>query len=147
MLQIGNGGTSGQIGTGTITDNASLVFNRSNSYTVTAAINGTGTVTHDGSGTTTLTANNGYAGGTTVNAGTLGIGNGGGSGAVGSGGLLIDTNGAVVLDRSGTYTFSNNVTGTGDFTLAGTSATSTLSGDWSAFAGTITIESAQALAE
>jgi autotransporter-associated beta strand protein len=54
-LQIGNGGTSGALGTGDILSSGALVFNRSNAYTVPGAISGTGSLTNLGTGTLTLT--------------------------------------------------------------------------------------------
>ena len=51
-LQIGNGGTTGIIGptATTVTDNAALVFNRSDTVTIDNVISGTGTVAQNGSG-------------------------------------------------------------------------------------------------
>jgi len=69
-LQLGNGGTSGSI-LGNVTDNGMLVFNRSDSVTFPGLISGTGLVNQIGSGTTTLTGNNSYSGGTNVTNGTL----------------------------------------------------------------------------
>ena len=61
-LQIGNGGTSGSLGSGAVTDNDTLVFNRSDSITVNNLISGTGNLTQAGSGTLTLTALNTFSG-------------------------------------------------------------------------------------
>uniref|UniRef100_UPI0013DA6871 autotransporter-associated beta strand repeat-containing protein n=1 Tax=Serratia marcescens TaxID=615 RepID=UPI0013DA6871 len=57
-----------------------LAFNRSDAYTFAGLIAGTGSLTQAGSGTTILTTNNTYQGGTTINAGTLQLGNGGATG-------------------------------------------------------------------
>jgi autotransporter-associated beta strand protein len=62
------------LGTGTITNNGVLVFKRADAMSINDAIDGTGLVKQEGAGTLTLTANNSYAGGTEVNAGTLAIG-------------------------------------------------------------------------
>jgi autotransporter-associated beta strand protein len=70
-LQIGNGGTAGTLGAGNVTNDSSLIFNRSDAVSVTNIIGGTGNVTKNGAGTTTLTANNSYTGNTTVNDGQL----------------------------------------------------------------------------
>jgi autotransporter-associated beta strand protein len=70
-LQIGNAGSTGSLGTGSVTNDAALIFNRNNSMTVSNSISGTGSVTQLGSGTTTLTASSSYSGGTFINAGTL----------------------------------------------------------------------------
>jgi autotransporter-associated beta strand protein len=77
VLQIGNGGTTGALSTSSvITNNGSVVFNRSVATTQgthfgSAAITGTGSLTQAGTGTTTLNVANTYSGDTTVHAGTL----------------------------------------------------------------------------
>jgi autotransporter-associated beta strand protein len=68
-LQIGNGGTTGAV-TGTITDNGTLAYNRSDAVTIATAITGTGGLTQAGSGILTITAAQTYPGATTINAGT-----------------------------------------------------------------------------
>ena len=86
-LQLGNGTTTGALSTtGAITDNGTLAFNHTNAVTqgtdfTAAAITGNGSLTQAGSGTLTLNAINTYTGGTTVNAGTLSLNAGGGTGA------------------------------------------------------------------
>ena len=49
-LQIGEGGTSGTLGTNNVANNGILVFNRSNASTNNALISGTGSLTKLGSG-------------------------------------------------------------------------------------------------
>jgi autotransporter-associated beta strand protein len=74
-LQVGNGGTTGNIGTGNIQNHSALIFNRADNITVSNSIGGTGNLTKSGAGTLTLTGlGNTYAGGTFVTAGRL-IGN------------------------------------------------------------------------
>ena len=75
-LQIGNGGTSGSIASGTVTDNATLAFNRSGTATYATAVGGTGNLTQLGPGTLVLTGSSTYGGATTISAGTLQIGTG-----------------------------------------------------------------------
>lgn len=70
-LQIGNGGSSGTLGTGAVTDNGTLAFNRSDTLTVTNPISGTGIVIQKGTGTTALTGANTFTAGTIVSNGTL----------------------------------------------------------------------------
>ena len=70
-LQVGNGGTSGSIGTGAATDNSVLVFDRSDNLTFGGAISGTGSLVQSGTGILTLTGTNSIAGATTVSNGTL----------------------------------------------------------------------------
>lgn len=86
-LQIGNGGTTGSLATGSaITDNGALIFNRSNTVTqgtdFANVISGSGTVTQNGTGKLTLASNNTFTGGVTLNAGTLGTYEGTSLGAI-----------------------------------------------------------------
>ena len=69
-MQLGAGGTTGSI-VGNVSNNGALAFNRSDTYTYGGTISGTGSATQQGNGTTILTANNTYTGGTTVDAGSL----------------------------------------------------------------------------
>ncbi|WP_395746032.1 autotransporter-associated beta strand repeat-containing protein [Prosthecobacter sp.] len=125
VLQVGNGGASGTLGTGSVTDNAGLTFNRSDSITVSNAISGTGTLTQAGTGTTILTGSNSYSGTTTISGGTLQIGNGGTTGSLGSG--SITNNGTLIINRSNAITISGVMSGTGALIQNGT-GTTTLSG-------------------
>ena len=71
-LQLGNGGTTGSI-IGNVTNNGTLSFNRSNTYTYAGVISGTGAVNQIGDGTTVLTGTNTYIGGTTISRGVLSV--------------------------------------------------------------------------
>ena len=112
-LQIGAGGTSGSI-TGDITNDASLVFNRSNDLTFGGSIIGSGSLTQAGSGTLTLTGASTYSGGTTVGNGTLRLGNGGSI----TGDVL--DNGTLAFDQSVDATFAGAISGNGKLVQAGT---------------------------
>ena len=70
-LVVGNGGTSGSIGTGDVTDNSVLVFDRLDNLTFGGAISGTGSLVQSGTGILTLTGTNTISGATTVSNGTL----------------------------------------------------------------------------
>lgn len=72
-LQIGDGGGTGTPGTATITNNATLVFNRTNDLTVANLITGSGTLTKLGAGILTLTSANAFTGNVTNNALNAGI--------------------------------------------------------------------------
>lgn len=80
-LQLGKGGTSGSI-VGDVQDGGTLIFNRSDTVTFNGVISDwtnttpdpIGSVQHNGTGTTVLTAVNTYNGTTMVNAGTLIVG-------------------------------------------------------------------------
>ena len=71
-LQVGNGGTSGNIGSGGVTVEGTLVFNRSDTVTIGAVIGGAGSVVKLGSGTLLLNGVNTYTGSTTVSNGIFG---------------------------------------------------------------------------
>jgi fibronectin-binding autotransporter adhesin len=75
ILQLGNGGIGGAIASANIVDNGQLVANRSDDFTISGTISGSGRFVQNGSGKTTLTAANTYTGTTTVNAGTLLVAN------------------------------------------------------------------------
>ncbi|MFO0945582.1 MAG: autotransporter-associated beta strand repeat-containing protein [Planctomycetota bacterium] len=61
---------------GSITNNASVIFNQSANGTYSGAISGSGTVTKQGTSTITFSGTNTYTGDTTVSAGTLALSNG-----------------------------------------------------------------------
>ena len=99
-LQIGAGGVTGSIdGTAGVTDNATLTFNRSGTYTFGPTISGSGNVTTLGPGVLTLTASNTYSGATTISGGTLQVGNGGTTGSIDSTSGVTD-NAALAFNRS-----------------------------------------------
>jgi autotransporter-associated beta strand protein len=70
-LQVGNGTTTGSIGSGAVTDNSLLVWNRSDAVSFGRVISGAGSFVKTGAGVLTLTAVNTYSGYTTVSNGTL----------------------------------------------------------------------------
>ncbi|WP_089963624.1 YDG domain-containing protein [Limnohabitans sp. 2KL-3] len=126
ILQVGNGGTSGTLGTGAVVNNTHLVFNRSNALLVSGAISGTGTLTQMGSGTSTLAADNTYAGTTTVSGGTLQVGNGGSTGTLGAGDVTLSNNATLSYVRSASTTIANTISGAGNVSANITGATSDL---------------------
>jgi autotransporter-associated beta strand protein len=72
-LRVGNGGSGGSLGSGSVINNSLLVFDRSDALTVANAISGTGTLIQQGAGTTTLASANTFAGSTRAAAGTLAL--------------------------------------------------------------------------
>ncbi|MFT9070627.1 MAG: autotransporter domain-containing protein [Acetobacter orientalis] len=104
-LQLGNGGTGGRISTSSaIHNNGALVVDHSDAVALTQGIDGTGSLTQQGQGTTTLSAANSYTGATTITAGTLAL-SGDGSIATSSG---VHDNG--VFDVSGTSSATPSIT-------------------------------------
>jgi fibronectin-binding autotransporter adhesin len=121
-LQIGAGGPSGAIGNGTISTatGTSIDFNRTGTLLVPGAINGPAPVTLDGSGTVILANNNGYTGGTTINAGTLQVGNGGGSGSLFVNGPIAN-NSLLVFNTAGSFSYqaAGLISGSGNVSFTG----------------------------
>ncbi len=71
-LQIGNANTSGTLGSGSVTNNSTLVFNRTDGIGVANDIHGSGTLRLDGTGSITPTStNNDYTGSTVINSGVF----------------------------------------------------------------------------
>ena len=126
-VRIGNGGTTGSYSGSTALSDAAaqLVFDRSDAYMHGGAISGSGGVTKLSAGTTTLTANSSYTGGTTVSAGSLVVdgsissattvqngGTLGGSGSVAS--VTVQNGGTIAPGNSpGTLTLTNGLTWSG----------------------------------
>ena len=139
-LQLGDGSTSGSI-VGSVVDNGSLVFDRTDTVTFPGLISGTGSAAQIGPGTTILTADNTYTGGTTISLGTLQLGNGGATGSIL--GDVID-NGTLAFDRSDTVTFPGLISGAGGVTQIGSGTTvltaeNTYSGPTNITAGTLAV--------
>ena len=109
-LQIGNGGATGALGAGAVTNNGTLVFNRSGTVNVGQSITGSGAVKQEGSGIVTLAGANNYLGATTISAGTLTLGR---NGALPTG-SAVSIRGATL--HAGTYI---NSAGTLGVTLGG----------------------------
>ena len=70
-IQVGNNSAGANIGTGTITDNASLFFSNTDTITVNAVITGSGLVRTLSTGTLILGGTNNYSGGTQFTGGTI----------------------------------------------------------------------------
>ncbi|CAM1000321.1 Autotransporter-associated beta strand repeat-containing protein [Rhodanobacter sp. Root179] len=135
ILQVGDGGTSGSLGSGAVTNNGTLVFDRSDDVGVAGAISGSGALVKDGAGVLTLTGANSYAGGTTIRAGILQVGDGGTGGSLGSGAVTND--GTLVFDRSDAVGFAGVISGSGALVKDGAGAL-TLTGA-NSYAGGTTI--------
>lgn len=129
-LQVGNGGTTGSLGTGGVTNLGRLVFNRSNALTVANVVSSFGELVKEGSGTTTLTGANTYTGATTINAGTL---------ALNATGTIARSSGVA---NNGTFTTAaaktiDSMTGTGNTVLGGTLTIGDASNTSSVYGGVI----------
>ncbi|TCV96394.1 outer membrane autotransporter protein [Luteibacter rhizovicinus] len=125
-LHLGDGGTSGSIvGDVVLASGTTLRTDRADASLLPGTVSGAGALEQIGAGTTVLAGNNTYTGGTTIDAGTLQLGNGGSTGSV-----LGDVanSGTLAFNRADDVTFSNAVSGTGRLTQLGL-GTLNLSGD------------------
>jgi autotransporter-associated beta strand protein len=114
-LQIGAGGASGTPGAGPITDYGTLAVNRSDTYSLSTSISGTGGIVQLGPGTTVLAVSNSYTGVTTIRGGAL---RPVAAGALPATGSLTLAGG--VLESNGTFT--RNVSSSGANTVAWSAA-------------------------
>jgi len=164
VLQIGNNTLTGRLGTGPVTNNASLVYNRNYAATVANTISGTGGFSKLGGNSLTLGGTNTFSGDTIINGGTLiaaVLADRGLASNIGAGGLITIGSGAALqysgsgasIDReinltggtgiinvtnvTSTLTISGSITNSGALTKTGT-GTLTLSGA-NTYSGTTTV--------
>jgi autotransporter-associated beta strand protein len=110
-LVLTNGGSIQQgIASVGIQDNATLVFNRTDTSTFANWIAGAGQLVKQGSGSVTLSTTNNYTGGTIVSNGTLSLGVGASSGVNGtvSGTITIMTNATVLTPVQDSFGYGGN---------------------------------------
>ena len=113
VLQLGNGGTAGTLGSAAIINAASLTFNHSDNITFPNAISGDGALVKQAADTVTLNGIGPGSGAITVNSGTL------------------------ALAPAGTITRSGSVTGSGAFGMAGAGTVILTSGTVTYGGGTV----------
>jgi fibronectin-binding autotransporter adhesin len=138
-VQVGDGGTTGALGSGNVVNNSALTFMQTDNRTVSGAISGTGILTQQGSAaatTLTLSGTQSYTGPTVINSGTLQVGTGGTAGAMAS--SSVTNNGFLVLNSATSWTLAAPVVGTGGLTKQATN-TITFGGDKS-YTGRTTVE-------
>ncbi len=118
-VQVGNGSTDGDLGSGAISNNAALIFQQIASRSVFGTISGSGTLTQDGATTLTLVGNNTYSGQTTINAGMLQIGSGGFLGTLGTGPVVMNNATTLDFNTASALFVNNGISGNGALSLSG----------------------------
>lgn len=150
-LTIGNGGAAGSLGTGSVTNNSSLVYNRSGNLVLSNAISGSGSLTQNGPNIITISSANTYTGATIINSGTMrvtandALGTGAAGTTVNAGGQLrlvganyttaealsINGNGSgtgALYNFAGSSTYAGQVTAATNATIGSTGGSLTLTG-------------------
>jgi fibronectin-binding autotransporter adhesin len=129
------------------------VANSGDTMTFSGAISGADGLSMSGNGSMILSANNSYAGPTSVDSGTLQVGTGGATGSLGSSTATIVLGGTLIYDVSGNVNVVNNLvpngsnvgnlvqSGTGTLTLSGANSI----GGLSINAGEVLLNNAAAL--
>jgi len=117
-----------------------------NNMTLNNSIVGTGSLTKAGSGTLSIVEGNiQYSGSTTVSAGILQVGNGGGNGTLGAtSSVSVNSGATLVFNRTGSPFFSYNISGGGNIEKLGTGSVAlngnlTYTGNTTVGAGTLTL--------
>lgn len=128
VLRLGDGGASGSI-VGPVVNNATFMIARSDAYTFGGPISGSGMFVQDGTGTTTLTGSNTYAGGTLVARGRLA-----GSTTSLQGLIRVDAGAVLEFAQASAGTFAGSLMGAGLFEKTGAGLL-TLTGNSNGFTG------------
>ncbi|MBD8880802.1 autotransporter-associated beta strand repeat-containing protein [Rhodanobacter sp. 7MK24] len=136
-----NGGTLANTASFNTARNITLagggLFDTVGNLTVSGNIDGSGALIKDGAGYLVLAGTGTYAGGTTVNQGTLQIGNNGTTGSI-AGNVTIGVHGVLAFFRSDAFEFTGAISGSG--TVVQGAGALILDGNSSGFAGTTTVQ-------
>ena len=142
--------TTGRLGggnySGNITNSGQFVLGSNSNQTLSGQISGNGAITKNGTGMLTLNGSNNYSGNTTINAGTVVIGNSTGLGASGNitfGGGTLQYGSGITTDISTRIKNSGSAilihTNNNDITFAGTLDSSNSGGLTKNGTGTLTL--------
>jgi autotransporter-associated beta strand protein len=112
-LEVGNGGAGGSLGTGAVTNNGVLSFNRGDDVTVTNAIGGFGSLEKHGAGLLNLTGDSSFTGEVTIYGGTLRPGLATSLGDTNGGSIVIKSGGALDVNAQRLATKTVQVEGAG----------------------------------
>ena len=107
-------GGSGSLTSSAVTNGGNLILSSASNFTLNSVISGAGTLIHDGSAVSTLSANNTYTGATYINAGAINATHNNALGA---------TAGTTTVLSGGALNLSNNVNVGEAITISGTGVT------------------------
>jgi autotransporter-associated beta strand protein len=106
-LQLGNGSTTGDLGSGPLANSGNLVLDRSDSFILANIVSGNGNLTQAGAGAVTVPVSGDSTGTVSVNSGTLQIGPSGTNqffgNVTGAGAFGVNGSGTLVLNGAATY--------------------------------------------
>ena len=120
----------------TVTPSTLSINNSSRDYSFSgAAIGGSASIEKFGTGSLTFTNPNSHSGENYFDAGTIRVGNGGGSGSLGSG--PVNNNATLIINRTGTLEMLNAISGSGSIQKLG--AGTLILGGNSSFTGALTL--------
>lgn len=140
VVAFNDNASSKTVNLGTTLQPASVTVETSDTYTFsgTGQIAGTGALVKRGSGTLVVNTNNTYTGGTTIESGTLQLGNGGTTGSI-VGSVAIGPDGKLTINKSGASDFNGTLSGSGIIDVNGAGVV-TLANDSPLFTGTINLK-------
>jgi autotransporter-associated beta strand protein len=114
-VQVGTNGPTGNLPAGSVQNDGSILFNRTNNFTVANVISGNGTLTKNNAGVLTLSgANTAFTGAATVSQGTL---------RAGSGAALGTTDGTTTVNSGATLDVNGQVLNTEPVIVSGAGVT------------------------
>lgn len=132
-LQVGDGASSGSItGNADVSAGAALAFQRGDRVVFAGNLSGAGQLRQAGMGTLVLTGQNTHTGVTTIETGTLQVGDGGTTGSI-VGDIV--NQGSLVFNRLDDFTYAGALSGAGATAKQGAGAL-LMTGDSSAYTGT-----------
>ena len=105
-------GGSSSLTSSAVTNNGNLIFSSGSNFTLNSVISGAGTLIHDGSNVSTLSANNTYTGATYINAGTISATHNNALGTT-AGTTTVLSGGALNLSNNVNVGEAINISGTG----------------------------------
>jgi len=97
VLQIGNGDAQGNLGSGPIVDNGTLIYDRTDKQTLSNQISGTGSMSVATNGTVVLAGANTFTGPLTISYGTVVADNNSALGATNNNPVIVNSGGRLDL--------------------------------------------------